>query len=238
MTDQPTTDEGTAVTTIEVVDPEEQALVSEYEARASTHAEEPFDKWLPDWFLGKLAAFDGVEKAIAAQVVLLKAEVATARRALVRRWGPMFREVVCGVLAKSTKKSVNFHTGKAGYRKTPGRAVVTEPLAAMEWAQKHAPAIVQEKTTKTIMLAEAKRVIGAMVAKTGEVPPGFDWVEPTDVFYPNVDPPALPPATMTTTPQLIPATRTDGGTPDDTESSIQEGDGTEGGRPEGVKVDW
>lgn len=170
------------------VDPEEEALLAEFEIRSAGIRE--VADWLPDWFLGKLVGIEGLRAAIKKQQVELLKACELAERALKRRWGAQFQALVESELARSPKKSISYGTGKAGFRMTRPKLKITNEQEALESCRKLCPdAIARAEYVKA---GVALAALGPIIEKTGEEPEGFCYIAASNAFYPDCGAPALP----------------------------------------------
>lgn len=144
---------------------------------------------LPTFYLGKLAEFEAVEEAIREQAKAMLGAIQSRRRALAWALGAKFKLAVETDLKRQTgkKKSVDYITGRAGFRATqPSLSILDEP-ALKDWCLNHCEAALELKIQRTTPIKE-------YIKKTGEVPPGAHWKDAEDRFYPSIDAEALPAA--------------------------------------------
>lgn len=145
---------------------------------------------LQEWFLLIEGRVDDEIARIKEQAAKMIAEREAIRSALHWRWGNEFRRLVEQDVAdqakgkSSPKRSVNYVTGVAGFRKTPGRLEIKDAQALESWAARHAPCCLKLQISKSAVTDHIKA--------TGEIPPGAEYVTEMDRFYPSIDAPALP----------------------------------------------
>lgn len=174
-------------TTLKEIDPEDAALCAEFDFRSDQ--DKDIDGWLPAWFLGKLAGIEGLRDAIKKQQKVLLAQCDTAERALKWRWGQHFRRVVESDVARSPRRSVDYGTGRAGFRKLPAKLIVEDLDEALESARMFCEGaiVIKYEIRKRYALDLMRSRL-----EQGYEPPGFSYVAASDVFYPNTTPAALP----------------------------------------------
>jgi hypothetical protein len=154
-------------------------LIAERDAALKAGAP-PMD--LPTWYLGEQAKIDAlIERATEQRDVIVK-YLESRRAALQWRWGVEFQQDVDLALRQQggTKKSVDYLTGRAGYRKAPGRVQITDKDALRTWCEEHCTDALDLTIARTTPLKEH-------IEQTGEVPPGAEWIGPRDTFYPRVE---------------------------------------------------
>jgi phage host-nuclease inhibitor protein Gam len=163
----------------EILPSEAELLVRE----VRTLDAEPDD--LPTWYLGEMCQLDALADRIKRQADVLLAQVERRRAAIQWKYGPAFHAAVDERLEGSKKRSVDFATGRAGYRKSVLSLDVVDKEAAVAWATEHCPLAVKFDVSRT----ELKKHLKA----TGERPDGVE-VNPAgeDRFYPATAPKRLP----------------------------------------------
>jgi hypothetical protein len=160
----------------------ELAAVLEADAAAFAKGHDADDmSWLPDWFMGQLAAMDAQDGALEQQFDRLRKQNAAKRRALWWRWGELFQARVHQDLRGSKKKSVDYAYGRAGIRSVPARTVlvVDDPDAATAHAMLYCPDALKT-TLRTAKLYEH-------IQATGEEIPGthLEQTEAREQFFPK-----------------------------------------------------
>jgi hypothetical protein len=151
---------------------------------ADSHTAQTDDgRWLAPWYLRKLAELDAAEAMIDEQAKRMKSQIGARRKALEWKWGEPFRaQVDADIQAQGgKKKSVDYLTGRAGYRAVGGRpkVTITDEAQAIAAAERACPAAVKKSLLLTPLLDHVKA--------TGEVLPGTDYtVTPKEErFYPT-----------------------------------------------------
>lgn len=164
----------------------EQREPDEAELLAATLEPEP-DQSLPVWYLGELTKIDAMAERIREQSARMLAQLETHRRALAFRYGAEFRAQVEADLAaqRGRKKSVDYPTGRAGFRQKPGKLTITDAKALSEWCAEHCMEAMELKIARTTPIREHYE-------RTGELPPGCVYTHPGDEFYPPLNLPRLP----------------------------------------------
>ena len=145
------------------------------------------DDWLAPWYLARLVECDAVSARINSQVKVLLAEVESRRQALARRWGVEFRARVDADIEASggKKKSVNYSSGRASYRKSREKLDILDDAAFISWAKMECPDCLEYRIARKGPATEHLKT-------TGELPPGTALVPAEDKFYPAVEGPVLP----------------------------------------------
>lgn len=136
---------------------------------------------LANWFLKVLDECSRAEELVKQQSRAMLAAIERRRNAVKWKFGTLFRSVVDQELSrqKGRRKSVDFYFGRAGYRKSREKLVITDEQALVEWARQHAPEAIRESIG-------AKTPIIDAIKRTGELPPGCELREPQDTFYPDI----------------------------------------------------
>ena len=140
------------------------------------------EETLPEWYLGQCAQLDALEAVIKEQYQARLADVQRRRRALAWRWGVQFREAVERDLQQQQgkKRSVNYSTGRAGFRKSRLSLEIADEQMAVEWAVVHKPQAVKRTVSRTVLKEHleqtGERPIGVIVHPAGD-----------DRFYPAVN---------------------------------------------------
>ena len=139
--------------------------------------------WLPTWFLGQLTQLDAADAALTAQYLRLQREVESRRKALRWRYGRAMQEQVASDLAKKggKGKSINYPTGRAGFRTTGGqeRVVIDNENMAIGHAETVCPEAV--KVSRHLLLTPARQYM----TSTGEVIAGthLETAPKVEKFY-------------------------------------------------------
>jgi hypothetical protein len=140
-----------------------------------------------DWVLRKIDEAErhalATEATLAGVVANLETEVRRARAradSLRRRFGPALEQLARRQLADHPRgpRSLIRPFGVLKLYRTPATAKVIDDAAALEWADEHAPELVQEELRRWVPKAEAKRGAMLMVAK-GQLPAPPRWIEQT-----------------------------------------------------------
>lgn len=172
----------------------------------------PEDRYC-EWYLGEMEKCDAVEKKVKFQCERMLKEVDARRLGLQHVCGDKFRERVDAAIeaglrdkkGKLKKKSINYTTGTAGYRKGVDSIRFTDEEKAKEWAvetfgPKELSAAIGAIAKTTMIVAilmdlDDKHAIEAIkslnktpffdhLKKTGEMPDGVELVPAVDKFYP------------------------------------------------------
>lgn len=167
-----------------VVDTEMQALAAELEALLpDAHlAAQQNEKWLPTWFLRKHAELDAAKELVFEQYRKMLAQIDARKKALDYQWGAEFKAQVDADLAEQggKKKSIDYLTGRAGYRTSGGRKtiVIEDETAAINAAYMACPDAIKRSLLKS--------VVQAYVEATGEELPGtrLETTPKVESFYP------------------------------------------------------
>jgi hypothetical protein len=138
------------------------------------------DEVFANWYLSQLEQIKHREDVIKEQTQRMLTNTRNQRAALEWRWGAEFRGVVDKKLREQggKKRSYDFHMGRAGYRKTPGKLQIVDAEAAEKWA-------IDEKLWAAMKISLRITPMQEVFKLTGEVPNGTRWVEPVDTFYPK-----------------------------------------------------
>ena len=111
---------------------------AEIEAQAETIPEDRYCTW----YLGEMEKLDAVEAKIKSQTEVMLKEIQNRKQSLQYVCGEKFRgrvdaalaEIPIGKDGKPKKKSINYHTGDAGYRMGTESIRFTDERSAKEWA--------------------------------------------------------------------------------------------------------
>ena len=162
-----------------------QRMDADYEAQRQLE-ERPFDEWLPEWFLGQQAQIDAMRETIKKQSELMHFHLAAQEKALKWKWGTRFQEIVDRKLSdqKGKKKSVDFLTGKAGYRVKAAKITIIDRAEIKAWCEEHCLDALELVVQRTTPLKE-------YIESTGEVPPGVEYTPKRDAFFPALLHPSL-----------------------------------------------
>lgn len=145
---------------------------------------------LPTWYLGKLAELEALRDALRKQFQLLSAHINHRERALHWKLGAKFQLAVEMDLrrqnagGKRPKKSVDYLTGRAGFRAGSPSLVIVDEALLRAWCVEHCEGALELKVQRTTPIKD-------YVKKTGECPPGAEWREGSETFYPRIDDKAL-----------------------------------------------
>ena len=166
------------------LDAEAAVLAVDADRWAQLHAGEGGDlSWLPEWYLKKLVEHEAARQAIKEHSAKLLAQVDARDNALKWKWGQKVEVQVNKDLQVQggKKRSVQYATGRAGYRKVAGgeKVLVDDEDVAMKHAAKSCPAAI--KVERRILPSELKKLL----KDTGEVLPGthIETTASEDRFY-------------------------------------------------------
>lgn len=136
---------------------------------------------LAQWYLSKLGECDAMEERVKEQATRILAGINARRRALEWKWGREFRAQVERDLAnqKGKKKSVDYLTGRAGFRAAGERLVIKDAEALEKWCGENYP--------EGLKLSLSASKIKEYIKESGEVPPGAEFVPKQERFYPSVE---------------------------------------------------
>ena len=95
-----------------------------------------------DWVLGKMNAARAEAKLIRENAELMAREAERRAEALEWKYGANLQTWLRAELGEGKKKSVRLFHGVLGYRQKPAGVSVTDPAAALSWAQENLPAAV------------------------------------------------------------------------------------------------
>ena len=167
---------------------------------------------LTEWYIDQFAQAKELKERIKKQTAIMLKEVDRRVEAIQYFCGSDFHERVDRDLYAETnvkkdgtlrKKSINYHTGKAGYRKSPERIKIVDEEKAKEWMFDGLPydlffeAIHVKKTMALARLIYDNVMLDVVdglnskpfldhLEATGELPDGCEIVESKDVFFPAV----------------------------------------------------
>ena len=144
--------------------------------------------WLPQWYLGELAALKAAKDVLTVQYNKMLAQIAAREKALDWKWGRDFQAQVQRDLdvQPGKKRSVDYLTGRAGFRKSGGGAklLVSNEVRALNAAHDAYPELLSEKLDR--------KAVKQHLEQGGELP-GATLVQ-TDAknnFFPSVTQPLL-----------------------------------------------
>lgn len=139
-----------------------------------------------EWFLLMDGRLTLAAETIKAQAERMLAQVEAQRKALHWRYGPDFRtRVEADLQSHKGKRSIDYLTGRAGFRKTPAKLVVTNAKELTDWAAVNCPDAVRMEPKLHVT------PVRKMIESTGEEPPGCRYIPAQDRFYPTVYPPQI-----------------------------------------------
>lgn len=143
--------------------------------------------WLPEWYLGKLAECEALRARLDEQFRKLATQIDTRQRVLETRWGGAFRQQVEKDIEADggRKRSHDYLTGRAGWRKRQGKMVIDDKRTALPWVLEHCPEACEPTIARLTPLKEHFK-------QHGEEPPGCRWIPESDEFYPAMKRPELP----------------------------------------------
>lgn len=156
-------------------------------------ARESFDPnspmaWLPQWYLAQWTKLDAIGEALTVQYNRMKAQIVGRRKALDWKWGRDFHAQVVKDLdvQPGNKRSVDYLTGRAGFRKSGGGAtlLVTDEAAVIKAADGRFPQLLK----KTLDRPAIREYL-----EGGDSVPGVTLVQTDakDSFFPSVTQPLL-----------------------------------------------
>ena len=162
-----------------------EVAVLEAEAVVRFKSKDIANEHLPSFYLRRLAEIEAARKLLWAQYQTMRAQVEAAERALVWRYGVQMKAAVDAQLGGGKRKSVDYSTGRAGYRKSQPKLVVNDETALEQWliSNGHADAVKFEtKIDKRVALKAAIEAIES----NGELPNGCDVIPSQDEFFPSI----------------------------------------------------
>ncbi len=183
--------EGTLADPLPVVDiamDELGVLLADAELARRDSDDEGGNHWLPPWYLGRLEEFKALREVIKVQCNKMLGQVAAREKALQWKWGQPFQAQVNQDLQAQggKKKSVDYPTGRAGFRSTGGKPqlVIHDEEEALEAAEVVCP----DAVTKSLRKADIKEFLAS-----GHTLPGaeLEETETQDTFYPPMGQPEL-----------------------------------------------
>ena len=144
--------------------------------------------WLPQWYLGELAALKAAKDVLTVQYNKMLAQIAAREKALDWKWGRDFQAQVQRDLdvRPGKKRSVDYLTGRAGWRKSGGGAklLVSNEKAAISEAAAMCPEVIRHSLDKAALKAKLQdglKIVGAKLVQT----------DAKDNFFPSVTQPLL-----------------------------------------------
>jgi hypothetical protein len=134
------------------------------------------DEKTATWLVGKLAERRATIARIKEQAAAMVRDAERDIEYLEWRFGPEL-EMWAAANLEGKKKSVKLLTGTVGFRSQKGKLVVVDEAACLEWARDNCPVayVVEPRLVKT--------PIDDLFQKTGEIPPGCEYVEGGEKFY-------------------------------------------------------
>ena len=125
--------------------------------------------------LGKMAAARAEAKLIRENAELMAREAERRAEALEWKYGANLQTWLRAELSGGKKKSVRLFHGVLGYRQKPAGVSVTDPAAALVWAQEFLPA--------AAVLSLDKKALAEALLTTGEALDFARLTPAEDVFY-------------------------------------------------------
>ncbi len=113
-----------------------------------------------DWVLGKMAAARAEAKLIRENAELMARECERKAEALEWKYGASLQTWLRAEIDGGKKKSVRLLHGVLGYRQKPAGVSVTDPAAALSWAQENLP--------EAVTLSLDKKALADALLTTGE----------------------------------------------------------------------
>lgn len=134
-----------------------------------------------DSLIDALASMDERQRRIKAQAEAMCREIDNERKGLLFVHETDLREW-CQSKLKGKARSVKRLVGTVGFRTVPGRVVVTDPDAALEWCRTYNRDAIREALDPKKLLAHDDLDIetGELVKRTGQ---GCEWVAERTSFY-------------------------------------------------------
>ena len=135
----------------------------------------PTDAEGVDWVLGKMADARARAARIRENAELMARAEERKAEALEWKYGAALQSWLRAELEGGKKKSVRLYHGVVGYRTKPAGVTVTDPAAALSWAQENLPA--------AVTLTLDKKALAEALLATGEAL-DFAKLNPAeDVFF-------------------------------------------------------
>lgn len=129
------------------------------------------------WVVGKMVALDHREAVLKEQYKAMQKDIANDRAYLLWRLGGELAGWASKNLPRG-KKSIKLLTGTVGFRSMPDRIEVTDYGKLIQWAQKHIPDAVTERTEYDVDMSAVKAAI-----KDGKTPDGVVVTPQEDKFF-------------------------------------------------------
>ena len=155
------------------------------------------DDWLAEWVLSKIARFKDARELIKKRRKEMIDHIDAEERALFYKWGKPFKDQIDERinLQGGKKKSVNFLTGRAGYRKAKGSISIENNQAAIDWAVDNLSSadlkiaiagLNKTPLVESVTLAEkVDEETGEIYNEVGGVPDGCIYYPVCEKFYPS-----------------------------------------------------
>jgi hypothetical protein len=149
---------------------------------------DPEDR-IATWVMGKLNELDTTADMVRQQAERMLAALEHRKKAVLWKWGLNLKAAVDRRLAlqKHSKKSVDFLTGRAGYRTTPEKMQIVDGSKLLEWCAFNCPEALGTEIKRTTPVKQ-------YIKTTGDIPPGVRWIDKHETFYPAINKPELAPA--------------------------------------------
>lgn len=128
-----------------------------------------------DWVLGKMADARSRAARIRENAEAMARAEERAAETLQWKYGTALEAFARQELASGKKKSIRLYHGVLGYRTKPAGVCVTDPAAALGWAQENLPG--------AVTLALDKKALSAALLETGEAVPFANYQASEEVFY-------------------------------------------------------
>lgn len=160
-----------------LTDEEIAALTADAPAEEGTNPEAfcPTDAAGVDWVLRKVAAARAEAKLIRENMEAMARACERQAEALEWKFGGALQTFLQAQTEGGKKKSVRLPHGVVGYRTKPSGVCITDPAAALSWAQENLPA--------AVTLHLDKKALSDRLTATGEVL-DFAALQPAEeVFY-------------------------------------------------------
>ena len=177
------------MTEAEIIKIEAMAL----EAEISPQIDGEDDERLAEWYVKMMDRLTAEDKMIYQQQKRMRNSIKYRKAALAWKFGALVESIVrtAIVAAGGKKKSVNFLTGRAGFRSKKATIKVVDPDQFIAWYFQQPDDIRKELHECFDMKVARKTPIVDYHHSTGDIPDGCELVEAHDSFYPTSDVPSL-----------------------------------------------
>lgn len=185
-----------------IVENDEMIAMLKADSELARRAANNTTDWLPEWFMMRTARLEDAREAIKKRYKEMLNHLDAEERALHYKFGKPFKQQIDDKLALQAgkKKSVNFLTGRAGYRSAKATIVIEDTQAAKIWAVDNMGndelKVAISSLNKTPFIDEveltekADEETGEIYNEVSNVPDGCRFIHACEKFYPY--PPAKP----------------------------------------------